>query len=84
VAATPRTALRYSSPYAVELVQNFFKKHTRINPKVLELSDRFLNLEINSRLEIGFEGNPRRFEVPYFAVYKHQSEHGIVIFEVRG
>jgi len=83
VAATPRTALRYSSPYAIELVQNFFKKHTSINPsKVLELSDRFQNLEIDSRLEIGFEGKPRGFEVPSFAVYNHQSEHGIVIFEV--
>jgi hypothetical protein len=83
VAATPRTALRYSSPYAIELVQNFFKKHMRINPsKVLELSDRFQNLEIDSRLEIGFEGKPRGFKVPSFAVYNHQSEHGIVIFEV--
>ena len=83
VAATPRTALRYSSPYEIELVQNFFKKHTRINPsKVLEVSDRFQNLEIDSRLEIGFEGKSRGFEAPFFAVYNHQSEHGIVIFEV--
>ena len=50
---------------------------------MLELSDRFQNLEIDSRLEIGFEGKPRGFEVPSFAVYNHQSEHGIVIFEVR-
>jgi hypothetical protein len=36
VAATPKSALRYSSPFAIELVQDFFKKHTRINPaKVL-------------------------------------------------
>jgi hypothetical protein len=39
-------------------------------------------LEIDSRLEIGFEGKPRNFEVPSFAVYNHQSEYGIVIFEV--
>ena len=83
VAATPGTALRYSSPYAIELVQNFLKKHTSINPsKVLKLSDRFQNLDIDSRLEIVFEGKPRGFEVPSFAVYNHQSEHGIVIFEV--
>ena len=44
---------------------------------------RFQNLEIDSRLEIGFEGNPRGFEVPSFAVYNHQSKHGIVIFEVK-
>jgi hypothetical protein len=83
VVATPKSALRHSSPFAIELVQDFFKKHTRLNPaKVFQLSDRFRNLEIHSRLEIGFEGKPRNFEVPSFAVYSHQSEYGIVIFEV--
>jgi len=83
VAATPKTALIYSSPYAIELVQNFLNKHTRIDPsKVLELSDIFQNLEIDCRLEIGFEGKLSGFEVPSFAVYNHQSEHCIVIFEV--
>jgi len=28
VAATPKSALRYSSPFGIELVQDFFKKHT--------------------------------------------------------
>jgi len=32
-------------------------------------------------LEIGFEGKRRGFEAPSFAVYNHQSEHGIEIFE---
>jgi transcriptional regulatory protein LevR len=58
VAATPKSALRYSSTFAIELVQASLKKHTRINPaKVLQLRHRFRNLEIDSRLEIGFEEN---------------------------
>jgi hypothetical protein len=49
---------------------------------VLELSDRFRNLEVDSRLEIAFEGKPKGFTVPSYSVYNHQSEDGIVIFEV--
>ena len=49
---------------------------------MLELGDRFQNLEIDCRLEIGFEGKSRGFEVSSFAVYNHRSEHSIVIFEV--
>jgi hypothetical protein len=64
-------------------VQDFFKKYTRINPeRVIELSDRFRNLEVDSRLEIAFEGKPIGFEVPSYSVYNHQSEYGIVIFEI--
>jgi len=33
-------------------------------------------------LEIGFEGKPIGSQAPSFALYNHQSEHGIVIFEV--
>jgi hypothetical protein len=83
VAATPRTALRHSSAFAIQLIQNFLRKYTRVNPeKVLDLSDRFRHLEVGSRLEILFEGKPKKFVVPSYSVYNHQSEDGIVIFEL--
>jgi len=52
--------------------------------KVTELSDRFRNLEVDStsRLEIVFKGKPKGCEVPSNAVFTHQSEYGLVIFEV--
>jgi hypothetical protein len=50
--------------------------------KVTELSDRFRNLEVDSRLEITFKGKPKGFEAPSHAVFIHQSEYGLVIFEV--
>jgi hypothetical protein len=57
VALTPTSALRNSSAFAIQLVQDFFKKYTKIDPeRVIELSDRFRNLEVDSRLEIAFEG----------------------------
>jgi hypothetical protein len=81
VAATPRTALRHSSAFAIQLIQDFLRKYTKVNPeKVIDLSDRFRHLEVDSRLEIAFEGKPQKFVVPSYAVYNHQSEDGIVIF----
>jgi hypothetical protein len=63
-------------------VQDFFKKYTQINPqRVVELSDRFRNLEIDSGPAIGFEEKLKGFEAP-FSVYNHQSENGIMIFDV--
>ena len=50
--------------------------------KVAELSDRFRNLEVDSRLEIAFKGIPKGFTVPSHSVFTHQSEYGLVIFEV--
>ena len=83
VAATPRTALRHSSAFAIQLIQDFLRKYTKVNPeKVLDLSDRFRHLEVDSRLEIAFEGKPKKFVVPSYSVYNHQSEDGIVIFEL--
>ena len=41
----------------------------------------FRNLEVDSRLEM-FKGKPKGFEVPSHAVFTHQSEYGLVIFEV--
>jgi hypothetical protein len=82
VASTPASALRHSSAFAIQLVQDFFKKHT-INPeRVIELSDRFRNLEVDSRHEIAFERKPIGFEVPSNTVYNHHPEYGIVMFEL--
>jgi hypothetical protein len=83
VASTPPLALRYSSAFAIKLVQDFFRNYTMFDPdRVLELSDRFRNLEVDSRLEIAFEGKPKGITVPSYSVSNHQSEDGIVIFEV--
>jgi len=83
VGSTPPSALRHSTRFAIQLVQDFLKQHIKIDiGKVSELSDRFQNLEVDSRLEIGFQGKPKKFEVPSHAVFTHQSEYGLVIFEV--
>jgi hypothetical protein len=49
---------------------------------VTELSDRFRNLEVDSRLEIVFKGKPKGFAAPSHAVFTHNSQYGLVIFEV--
>jgi hypothetical protein len=83
VASTPTSALRHLPAFAVQLIQDFFNKHTKLNPeRVIEFSDRFRNLEVGSRLEITFEGKPTGFEVPSYSVCNHQSEYGIVTFEL--
>jgi len=70
-------------PFAIQLVKDFFIDHTKVDiNKVTELSDIFRNLEVDSRLEIVFKGKPKGFKVPSHAVFTHQSEYGLVIFEV--
>jgi hypothetical protein len=49
---------------------------------VTDLSDRFRNVEVDSRLENVFKGKPKGFEVPSHSVFTHQSEYGVVIFEI--
>jgi hypothetical protein len=64
---------------------NWFKTSgdTKVDHEnVLELSDRYHNLEIDSRLEIAFEGTSKGFAVPSYSVYNHLSMAGIVIFEL--
>jgi hypothetical protein len=83
VASTPLSALCYTFAFAIQLVQDL-RRYTKVdNENVLELSDRFCNLEIDSRLEIAlaFEGKPKGFAVPSYSVYNHQSRAGIVICE---
>jgi len=83
VGSTPQSALRHSTPFAIQLVKDFFIEHANVDiDKVTELSDRFRNLEFDARLEIVFKGKPKVFEVPSHAVFTHQSEYGLVIFEV--
>jgi hypothetical protein len=64
-------------------VQDFLKEHTKIDiSKVAELSDRFRNFEVDSRLEIVFKGKTKGFAAPSHAIFMHNSEYGLVIFEV--
>ena len=83
VVGSTQSALRHSTPFAIQLVKDFFIEHTKVDiNKVKELSDRFRNLEVDSRLEIVFKGKPKGFDVSSHAVFTHQSEYGLVIFEV--
>ena len=76
VGSIPPSALRQSAPIAIQLVQDFFIEHTKTDiDKVTELSDRFRNLEVDSRLEIVFKGKPKGFEIPSHAVFTHESEY---------
>jgi hypothetical protein len=68
VASTLPSALRYSSTFAIKLVQGFFRKYAKVDPDtILELSDGFRNLEMNSSLEIAFEGKPKGVAVPSYS-----------------
>ena len=81
VGPIPQSALRHSTPFAIQLVNDFFIEHTMVDiDKYTELSDKFRKLEVDSRLEIVFKGKPKVFEVPSHAVFTHQSEYGQVIF----
>ena len=83
VVAAPSSALRNSSAFAIQLVQDFFRKYTKFDPeRVIELSNRFQRLEVDSRLEIAFEGKPKGFVVPSNKVYIHRSQDGLVMFEL--
>lgn len=83
VATTPLSALCYSSAFAIQLVQDLFRRYTKVDPeKVLELGDTFRNLETDSRLEVAFEGNPKGFAVPSHSVYNYQSTDVILISEL--
>jgi len=83
VGSTSPSALLHSTPFAMHLVQYFLKEHTKIDiGKVSELSDKFRNLEDDSRLEILFKGKPKGFAAPSHAVFTHNSEYGFVVFEV--
>ena len=62
VGFNPPSALRHSTPSAIQLVQDFLKEHAKIDiGKVTELSDRFRSMEVDSRLYIAFKGKPKGF-----------------------
>jgi hypothetical protein len=83
VGATNREALRDSNIFALKIVQDFFRKYTKIDPhRVTEFAHNFENLAIDSRLEIAFEGKPKGFEAPSYKVYTNETPSGTVIFDV--
>lgn len=77
-------ALEGSTRYARELVDKFFKDHTRIDVSYIEPYDyKFRNLAVESRLEIAFAGRPKGFKVPNYKIYKYEHLEGLsVVFEV--
>ena len=75
------SALQGTAEYAKELVANFFRNHTRVNPEIVEShASNFIGLKAGSKLEIAFEGHPRRYKAPNYKVYKYQRAEGLVAF----
>jgi hypothetical protein len=76
--------LEGSMHYAREIVDGFFKKHTRIDVNYIETYDnKFRNLISGSRLEIAFLGRPKGYKVPNYHSYKYEISEGLaVVFEV--
>ena len=77
-------ALEGSTKYARELVEQFFIEHTQIDVRLIEpFNNKFLNLVVDSRLEIAFAGRPRGFKVPNRKINKYEHLEGLeVVFEV--
>jgi hypothetical protein len=83
VAATSATALQDSDLFALALVQNFFRKYTKIDPgQVDEHVSKFKNLEVDSRLEIAFKSTPKGFQAPSYKVFTNENPRGTVVFDV--
>jgi len=56
-------ALEGSTRYARETVDRFFSEHTQIGVRFIEpYNEKFLNLVVESRLEIAFAGRPKHKE----------------------
>jgi hypothetical protein len=83
VAATGASALINSNLFALVLVKDFFRKYTRIDPhRIDEHAGKFERLEVDSRLEIAFEGKPRGFQTPSYKVFTNEHPHGTVVSDV--
>ena len=74
-----------SAGYAREIVDGFFRKHTRINCSYNEPhTHKFHHLKVDSRLEIAFAGKPKGYKVPNYKIYKYENSEGLAIaFEDR-
>jgi urate oxidase len=83
VAATSHKALQDSDVFALALVKNFFHKYTKIDSaRIDERAHKFKRLEVDSRLEIAFEGKPRGFQTPSCKVFTNENPNGTVVFDV--
>jgi hypothetical protein len=83
VAENGPTALQGSDLFALVLVKNFFHKYTHINPdRVDKHAYKFKRLEVDSWLEIAFEGKPKGFQAPSYKVFMNENSNGTVVFDV--
>jgi hypothetical protein len=83
VGATSSVALTNSNIFALTIVKDFFRKYTKIDPqRVTEVAHNFEHLEVDSRLEIAFEGKPRGSEALSYKVFTNKTASGTVIFDV--
>jgi hypothetical protein len=79
VGATNREALKDSNLFALKIVQDFFRKYTKIEPRrVAEFAYNFEHLAIDSRLEIAFEGKPKGFDAPSYKVLQTKHRQGLL------
>jgi hypothetical protein len=75
--------LQDSDLFALVLVKNFFRKYTHINPdRIDEHAHKFKQLQVDSRLEMAFEGKPKGFQAPSYKVFKNENQNGTVVFDV--
>ena len=65
-------------------MDRFFREHIQIDVNYIEPHNyKFLNLVVESRLEIAFAGRPKGFKVPNYKIYKYEHSEGLaVVFEV--
>lgn len=76
-------ALTHIDAVARRLVTKFFAEHTNIDIAEIELHfNKFTHLQINSRIEIAFEGRPLQFRVPDYRVYTHTDRNYFIIFDL--
>jgi hypothetical protein len=60
-----------------------FVKYTKISPdRIDEHAHKFKHLEVDSRLELAFEGTPKGFQAPSYKIFTNENPNGTVVFDV--
>lgn len=77
------SALLTIDAVARRIVTKFFADHTSIDESELEIHfNKFKHLQVDSKIEIAFEGKPRNFKVPNYTVYTHTDRSHFIIFDL--
>jgi hypothetical protein len=74
------SALVGSTANAIELVDRYFTKYTRIDLReIAPHNHKFRTLTASSRLEVAFEGIPKGYKIPYYKTYKYDHSKVLVV-----